>query len=131
MMKMHRTIVGLRARGRNELILALTPRSRAGFANVVTQLAVDPKPDSAAAARELDALLSADEKTAVVAAASEERAAERAVWESARAECGQPVTVNERMSAMTYQDRPTDAGSELLRTVSLSLGEGPREEPRR
>jgi hypothetical protein len=131
MMKMHRTIVGLRARGRNELILALTPRSRAGFANIVARLVVDSEPDSSTAARAIDALLSADEKVAVVTAASEERAAERAAWESARAECGQPVTVNERMSAMSFEDRATDAGTELLRTVALSIGEGPREEPRR
>lgn len=131
MMSLHREIVAWRAQARDQMILALTPQHRARFADIVARLVVDPRPNAVAAVKQIDALLSADERLAIVTAAADERIAEQSALRFGRTRCGDPRTPAELRGATLDQDLATDAGAELLRTVLLSVGGNSGREPRR
>ncbi len=75
---------------------ALTPAHRVALANIIGQLAIAPNPNRRAAEMQIDALLSPNEKNAVLSAEANERTGARSLMESARAQMEAAATPDER-----------------------------------
>jgi len=109
---------------RQRMIGALTPAHRDLFAEIVGELAIAPNPDSAAAARRLDAALSPAEAQTLI----KMEQAKDTVW---MGEMQQMASESNRTSAapnghcfMVAHPRPIaaeDAGSILLRTAAMGI----------
>jgi hypothetical protein len=71
----------IRKQERDRVLGALTPAHRQLLANIVGQMAVSQNPDRRAAAAQLDAALSTDEKNAILGAHQEAMTQMHALWQ--------------------------------------------------
>ncbi|MGH7737964.1 MAG: hypothetical protein ACREMP_08900 [Candidatus Tyrphobacter sp.] len=109
---------------RAKMLAALSPAHRAAVARIVGDLAVSPSPDPRSAARQIDALLSSAERSAILADSRSEMTKMRALMERMRSRMhaqfgalhGAMMRAHSRMRAWheRHRHRRPDAGSALL-----------------
>ena len=99
---------------RAQVLGALTPAHKQLYASVVGNLAIAASPDPKAAAAKLDAALSTSEKTAILNADSQFRAAMKAQSEKMRAAHPWPSPSGSPRPRRSHKPRTPDAGRILL-----------------
>ena len=125
----------LHQQARVRMLGSLSPAHRAQFAALVGQYAIAAQPNPEYTARQIDALLSAQEARNILAVAAGERDSARSIMQAARTQFEATLTADQkarmqgRMEHMKAEHagdperspRPTDAGSILLH-VALGYG---------
>ena len=96
---------------RQQILKDLSPSSRALLAKVVGNLAIADNPDRKTAVEQLDAGLSASEKSAILADAKQFRDQMRAKWQSAHPGATPPSM---HMNGKKHEPHAPDAGMILL-----------------
>ncbi len=126
MRQLHDRMRQMHERARAQMLSALTPAHREAISGIIGRNAVASNPDPAAAAAQIDALLGANEKSAVISVAQNLRASTRSLMQSARVqmEAQMPADVRARMQqheaahiaerAREGSARQPDAGRILL-----------------
>ena len=127
----------LHAQARAETLSALTTAHRQLLANVVGQLAIAANPDREAAARQLNAALSASERQAILNIHQNFVTQAKALRASIRAQIGSqlPADMQAKLAqraakaqARAASRSPLDAGNILLRVAMGGKGHGARGE---
>lgn len=139
MRQMQQTMERSERAARARMLAALSAAHRLAVAHIVGELAIAPSPDPRAAARQIDSVLSASERAAVLAAGRAEMEAMRAQMQAMRARMqAQMAQMHGQMQQMHGQmmqwhgrathehgHRTPDAGRVLLHAL-LPGHEGPR-----
>lgn len=115
--QLHQKMAQIHTQARTQILASLTPAHKAAFANIVGQLAISANPDPAAAARQLDAMLSPGEKQAILRAHDAARTQARSLMEAAHQQMSSsmPSTVHVRsMPKENEAQEAPDAGRILL-----------------
>jgi hypothetical protein len=127
--QIHAKMSQLHTQARAQVLASLSPAHKAAFANIVGQLAISANPDPAAAARQLDALLSPGEKQAIVRAHDAARAQARSLMQAAHQQMLSSMPSSEHMGMVSKEKeneaRETpDPGRILLMMAAPPMHEG-------
>ncbi|HMD02429.1 MAG TPA: hypothetical protein VKG44_05630 [Candidatus Baltobacteraceae bacterium] len=137
MQQAHAQMTQLHQQYRTQMLASLTPAHRAALANIIGQLAVAPNPNPAAAAREIDALLSQSEGQAILRNHQAYRAQAQTLMTQVRAQIESSMSADEKAQmearhtqmeqqhpggAQAMKGSSTDPGTILLRSLSPEGG---------
>jgi hypothetical protein len=115
--QLHQKMAQIHTQARSQILGSLTPAHKAAFANIVGQLAISANPDPAAAARQIDAMLSPGEKQTILRAHDTARAQARSLMQAAHQQMASSMPSTQHVRTMSKENEAQeapDAGRILL-----------------